>query len=268
LDGAVSTPSVYMEITDLARLLICERAAGVFLIPRFKKYKRGIQMKLFSRSTVGSLVLSSMMVSIVSLTGAVSHGATASHVLNHVEMNGSLEPSFVAFVDTNSRTKKIKVTIVNDICGQYSGSGGPRCMAASALVSSFELPYKVSTDVCNSKIYEARQDLRPAGGMLTEISLTDSTLRTCEDMLLGLHVLTVNVDSLSGNPVRFLAYDKAQPSRDDGAIYEALNVEEEVLNPGIAGASKTRKSVGGLVCEKSTLVVPGSLPTYSCSLAN
>jgi hypothetical protein len=84
----------------------------------------------------------------------------------------------------------------------------------------------------------------------------------------GVYVLSINVDSLRGNPVRFLAYDKTQPSRDDSAIYESLNVEEEVLNPGIAGSSRTRKSVGGLVCEKSTIIVPGSMPSYSCSLAN
>lgn len=227
-------------------------------------------MSFLSKSVIGSLVLSSMMVSVVSLSGAVAHGATTSHVLNHVEMNGSLESSFVALVETNSRTKKIKVSIVNDICGQYSSGGGPRCMAASALVRSFELPFTDSRDACNSKVYQARRDLRPANGELTEISLTDSTQRTCDDLVMelpGIYVLTVNVDSLRGNPVRFLAYDKAQPSRDDGAIYESLNVEEEVLNPGITGSSRTRKSVGGLVCEKSTIVVPGSMPSYSCSLA-
>ncbi len=47
-------------------------------------------------------------------------------------------------------------------------------------------------------------------------------------------------------------------------IYKALKVKETVLNPGIVGSSRTEKSVGGLICEKSVIIVPNAKPTYSC----
>ena len=51
----------------------------------------------------------------------------------------------------------------------------------------------------------------------------------------------------------------------DEAIYESLNIAEEVLNAGIAGSSRTRKAVGDLTCYRSMLIFPGSVPSYSCA---
>lgn len=54
----------------------------------------------------------------------------------------------------------------------------------------------------------------------------------------------------------------------DGAeqIYNALDVEEVALNPGIVGASRTEKYVGGLSCIRSLIIVPDAEPTYDCTL--
>lgn len=49
-----------------------------------------------------------------------------------------------------------------------------------------------------------------------------------------------------------------------GQIYEALNVEAVAMNPGIAGVGHFRKSVGGLACDKSTVIYPNAQPSYSC----
>ena len=54
------------------------------------------------------------------------------------------------------------------------------------------------------------------------------------------------------------------PGYDPAAIYQALKVKEKNLNPGIAGSSRLQKSVGGLVCVRSTIVVPGAVPSYVC----
>ena len=59
------------------------------------------------------------------------------------------------------------------------------------------------------------------------------------------------------------AYDVE--NSDDQAIYESLNVEAEILNAGIAGVSRTRKSVGDLTCYSSLLIYPGAETSYSCS---
>lgn len=49
-------------------------------------------------------------------------------------------------------------------------------------------------------------------------------------------------------------------------IYNALNVEAINLNPGIAGASRFEKSVGGLSCIRSLIIVPNATPEYECIL--
>lgn len=212
--------------------------------------------------------LSSIIVSMLAATPSISEARPVQTVLNHVELYGAEQSKEVAIVETDSRTKKIKVSFYNDICGQFSDFSGHRCMAAASLLRSYELTYKSSKDACGSKVYTAREDKRPVDGALVEITFTDNSLRRCDDMTLGLHVLSLNVETLRGTPAKFVAYNKvtAPELTGDAAIYEALNVEAEVLNPGIAGSSRTRKSVGGLVCYKSIVIVPGAKPSYSCTL--
>jgi hypothetical protein len=50
------------------------------------------------------------------------------------------------------------------------------------------------------------------------------------------------------------------------AIYKALDVKAVAENSGIAGSSREVKSVGGLTCDKSRIVVPGSKDSYGCSI--
>jgi hypothetical protein len=59
----------------------------------------------------------------------------------------------------------------------------------------------------------------------------------------------------------FAAASKYNPE----AIYGALNVKEVALNPGIVGASRLQKSVGGATCIRSLIIYPGAKPTFECS---
>ena len=69
-------------------------------------------------------------------------------------------------------------------------------------------------------------------------------------------------------------YPNAKPSygcslgqnNNPKAVYNALNVKEVNMNPGIAGSYRLQKAVGGLVCEKSAIVVLNARPEYMCSL--
>lgn len=56
-------------------------------------------------------------------------------------------------------------------------------------------------------------------------------------------------------------------NEDPKAIYSVLKVKEINVNPGIAGSSRLRKSVGGLTCEKSRSVYPGAPIDYQCQIA-
>ncbi len=49
-------------------------------------------------------------------------------------------------------------------------------------------------------------------------------------------------------------------------IYEALNVDENHLNPGALGASVYEKSIGGLTCRRSQIVYPGAQQSFKCVL--
>ncbi len=49
-------------------------------------------------------------------------------------------------------------------------------------------------------------------------------------------------------------------------IYSVLNVKEVALNPGIVGASRTQKSVGGLTCIRSRVVYPGAKAKFECQV--
>lgn len=188
-------------------------------------------------------------------------------LLDQVELNGVVQRKYVAVVKPNLRTKKLNVEIINDICGSLSSAnpGRIRCMATPITVAKYELPYSRS-ESCGSKIYIAREDKRMVDGALIEITYKDHSRRMCTDLVANLKELSVKVETLRGTPFEYTAYNGKALLEGHAAIYEALIVEEEVLNPGIAGSSRTRKSVGGLVCEKSSVLVPGAQPHYSCVL--
>lgn len=50
-------------------------------------------------------------------------------------------------------------------------------------------------------------------------------------------------------------------------IYKALRAKQVNLNPGIAGLGRIQKSVGGLTCIASTLIVPNAQTSYSCEIS-
>ncbi len=50
------------------------------------------------------------------------------------------------------------------------------------------------------------------------------------------------------------------------AIYNALKVKAIAQNPGIVGASRLVKSVGGLTCTRSLIIVPHATPSYDCAV--
>lgn len=85
--------------------------------------------------------------------------------------------------------------------------------------------------------------------------------------------LEKSVGNLTCNKMTVI-YPNAKPSyicslgqnNNAKAIYNALNVKEVNVNPGIAGSYRLQKKVGGLVCEKSAIVVPNARPEYICSL--
>mgnify|MGYP006898468617 CR=1 FL=1 len=223
-----------------------------------------------------SFALSSLALAFA--TTAFAANAEAAHhtstVLKHVEAQGKLEERYVAIVALDSKTETVKVSILNDICGTFANDRiGHACLAMPALVDGFELPYKKTVDGCGVINYEARRDQRPADGLLVELNYTDYSKTDCEMFTPGLQVLQIDIDSLRGNPVKYYAFNTEsvaveQSKRDDAAIYNALNVEEVDLNPGIAGSRRTQKSIGGLTCTKSLTIVPLAKPSYSCSLAN
>lgn len=195
-------------------------------------------------------------------------------ILGHVEVQGQLEARYVAMVALDTKAETLKATILDDICGSFATLRiGHHCMAMPARVDDFELPYTKTVDGCGVITYEARRDLRPADGHLVEMTYTDYSKSDCEMNVPGLQVLKIDVESLRGNPVKYYAINTAgavadPTKRDDAAIYNALNVEEVDLNPGIAGSRRTQKSIGGLTCTKSLTIVPRAKPSYSCSLAN
>ncbi|MBC7466347.1 MAG: hypothetical protein H7256_10175 [Bdellovibrio sp.] len=75
-------------------------------------------------------------------------------------------------------------------------------------------------------------------------------------------LLAVSSLAFGGQENAGIGYNLYNP----GAIYEALNVEAVALNPGVAGVGHFRKTVGGLTCEKSTIIMPNAKPKYSCEI--
>lgn len=50
-------------------------------------------------------------------------------------------------------------------------------------------------------------------------------------------------------------------------IYDALRVQEMNITPeGLLGSVTFEKAVGGLSCQKVSVVVPNAVPAYSCSI--
>lgn len=215
------------------------------------------------------------LIAICFLASAIAQARTPmaqnSVTLHNVEIDGVISESAVAIARLNLATQKLNVEIYNDHCGSFSpvidDQTVVHCMAMPSLINSFEVKYKVSDDGCGSKIYSGSKDLRPVDGNLVEIKLVDNSKRLCENVVAGLSVLEINSVAARGGKKSFYAYGNEKLNiNNDEAIYNALNVKEVVLNPGITGASRTQKSVGGLVCEKTLIMVPNAVPTYSCSL--
>ncbi len=61
------------------------------------------------------------------------------------------------------------------------------------------------------------------------------------------------------------AFDKK--SQNFALVYQALNVKEVQLNPGMVGSSHFIKDVGGLSCERSSAVVMHPVTTYTCKVS-
>jgi len=57
-----------------------------------------------------------------------------------------------------------------------------------------------------------------------------------------------------------------EENNDAKEIYAALDAEEYDPSPGAVGAVNVAKSVGSLVCTKSTAVYPGAKARFSCQL--
>ena len=57
-----------------------------------------------------------------------------------------------------------------------------------------------------------------------------------------------------------------QSNENFSLIYNALKIKEVRLNPGIIGVGRFEKSVGGLSCVRSVVVVPNAVPTYECTM--
>lgn len=73
--------------------------------------------------------------------------------------------------------------------------------------------------------------------------------------------------SVTANPTSSYNCALSFENRNDGEIYNSLNVKEVNTTPaGLMGASWYEKSVGNFRCEKILGVYPNAVPSYSCSL--
>lgn len=50
-------------------------------------------------------------------------------------------------------------------------------------------------------------------------------------------------------------------------VYNFLDVNVEILKPETPGVYRAKKSVGGLTCITTKLVIPGAVATYSCEIS-
>lgn len=194
----------------------------------------------------------------------------SSTILHHVEIQNQLKERHVAIVALDGKNEVLSVSIIDDVCGKYAADGiGSACLAMPVSIANFELPYTKTVDRCGAATFEASEDKRPVDGNFVTVRFVDNSTDTCQPAVAPVQVLNIDVVSPRGSQVRYFAANTtAQLVRDDRAIYEALNVEEVDLNPGIAGSRRTQKSVGGLTCTKSLTIVPRAKPSYSCSLAD
>jgi hypothetical protein len=98
----------------------------------------------------------------------------------------------VSTVDVISRELNIK--IYSDPCHNIIPPEVPQkiaCEVKPILVDEYRVIGRGPIDDCGSVVYTGKQDLRPKNGGLTEITLTDNTARTCDNMLLGHKIATV-----------------------------------------------------------------------------
>ena len=194
--------------------------------------------------------------------------------LSNVKINDDLNERLVVQVELAYLTNTMKLNIFDDRCGSLlpDEPNAIRCKAMAVLVESIETPFTMIQDGCGTVTYQVVDDRRPVDGNLTEMNFVDHSNRVCENNVPNLYVLDAKITSARGGKVRTYAaagnneLSPVRPLQDDEAIYKALNVEEVDLNPGIVGAFRRQKSVGGLVCIASAVVVPNAKTSYSCTL--
>lgn len=139
---------------------------------------------------------------------AATTGETTT-ILHHVEVQEQLEARFVATVTIDTKTETVKAVILDDLCSTFSSRRlGHYCMAMPARLDSFELPYTKTVDSCGAVTFEASQDLRHVDGQRVQLTFVDYSESTCEYAIPGLHVLTIEVESLSANPLKYYALNK------------------------------------------------------------
>ena len=188
----------------------------------------------------------------------------------------------VTFANVDDAAKTLKLRVLSDMCGQYDPStkGLVHCMAMPIL--SLTVPYTEKMDSCRSSVLVGADDHRPSDGNNDAISLTDYSTSVCENVIANIFEVTATSTTARGNKTTTVTASGSPASHatgtvpapapspsqkaDDRAIYNALNVSEVALNPGIAGLGRFSKTVGRLVCLKETLIVAKAKTNYSCSL--
>lgn len=130
-------------------------------------------------------------------------------ILNQVEAQGQLEARYIAMVTIDTKAETIKAVILDDLCGTFSSRRlGHHCMAMPARIDGYELPYTKTVDSCGAVTFAASQDLRHVEGQRVQLTFVDYSESTCEYAIPGLHVLTIEVESLSANPLKYYALNK------------------------------------------------------------
>ena len=214
------------------------------------------------------LIMASLFLFAAQFSQATSLQNTVVLKLDNVTVDDKSEDKYYVSTVINFSTQEMTVKILNDICKPLS-LNAPSCKAAPILVESFTAPYSARPDGCGSIEYKAVIDYRPVDGLRHEAVLLDHSKRICDDVRLGNFEITISETFPRGGVQVTKAHGSPQvymSANNDEAIYKALNVKEVALNPGIVGASHLQKSVGGLVCTKSTVIYPNAQPTYSCAL--
>ncbi|MES3037245.1 MAG: hypothetical protein V4736_04990 [Bdellovibrionota bacterium] len=209
------------------------------------------------------------------LIGAVSQAAELSVTLTDMQINGEAAPGRVAVVIVNTDAKTIEVQMMDDMCSHYlpTPPGVVKCMAMPAPRERLSVPLLKTENSCGSVTYSGQEGTVFADGKLTKVSVTDNSLRVCDDVIPALYVLNATVEGgITGMKTTYKGLGNnrpliLEPMIDHKAIYEALKAKEVNVNPGIVGSGNIQKSVGGLKCNKMTVIYMGSVPSYDCQLA-